>query len=60
MNFVVLITFFIMPITTMMFPAFSKLDPEKDRDSLRNVFRFSVKYGSLLVLPVIAISYESV
>ena len=55
MNFVVLISFFIMPITTTMFPAFSKLDPEKDRDSLGNVFRFSVKYGALLLLPVIAI-----
>ena len=29
MNFVVLITFFLMPVTTMMFPAFSKIDPEK-------------------------------
>ena len=55
MNFVVLIGFFIMPITTMMFPAFSKLDSAKDRDSLGNVFRFSVKYGALLLLPVIAI-----
>ncbi len=55
MNFVVLITFFTMPITTTMFPAFSKLDPKKDRDSLKNVFRFSIKYGSLLLLPVIGI-----
>lgn len=55
MNFIVLINFVTMPIATTMFPAFSKLDPEKDRDSLGNVFRFSVKYGSLLLLPVIAI-----
>ena len=55
MNFVVLISFFIMPITATMFPAFSKLDSEKDRDSLENVFRFSVRYGSLILLPVIAI-----
>lgn len=55
MNFVVLITFVIMPITTTMFPAFSKLDPEKDHVSLSNAFRFSIKYGSLLLLPVIAL-----
>jgi len=50
-NFVVLIAFFVTPIATMMFPAFSKLDPEKDKAPLRNVFQFSVKYGSLLVVP---------
>ena len=55
MNFVVLITFFTIPISTTMFPAFSKLDPEKDIDSLRDVFRFSAKYGSLILLPMIAI-----
>lgn len=52
MNFVVLITFFALPITTMMFPAFSKLDSEKDKATLQNVFQFSVKYASLLVIPV--------
>ncbi|MCW3998729.1 MAG: oligosaccharide flippase family protein [Candidatus Bathyarchaeota archaeon] len=51
LNFVVLISFFIVPISTVMFPAFSKLDAEKDKESLRNIFRFSVKYGSLLVVP---------
>ncbi len=51
-NFVVLITFFVMPITTTMFPAFSKIEPEKDKDSLKNVFGYSVKYGALLVVPV--------
>jgi len=51
-NFVVLITFFAIPVTTMLFPAFSKLDPEKDKKDLRNVFRFSVKYGAFLVVPI--------
>ena len=55
MNFAVLLTFFALPIATMMFPAFSKLDPEKDKTSLRNMFRFSVKYGSLLVVPLTAL-----
>jgi O-antigen/teichoic acid export membrane protein len=54
-NFVVLISFFALPITTMMFPAFSKLNPIKDRDALRSVFQFSVKYASLFVVPITAL-----
>ncbi len=54
-TFVVLITFFATPITTMMFPAFSKLNPQKDKETLKNVFQFSVKYASLLVVPVAAL-----
>ena len=50
-NFAVLITFFATPITTMLFPAFSKLDPQKEKETLRNVFQFSVKYAALLVVP---------
>jgi len=51
-NFVVLIGFFATPITTMLFPAFSKLDFQKDKETLKNVFQFSIKYASLLVVPV--------
>ncbi len=51
-NFVVLITFFSMPVTTMLLPAFSKLDPEKDAETLKNIFQSSVKYASLIVVPV--------
>ncbi len=54
-SFSVLISFFATPITTMLFPAFSKLDPKKDRETLKNVFQFSIKYASLLVVPVAAI-----
>ena len=54
-TFVVLIAFFATPITTMLFPAFSKLNPQKDKETLLNVFRFSVKYASLLVVPVAAL-----
>jgi O-antigen/teichoic acid export membrane protein len=54
-TFVVLIGFFATPITTMLFPAFSKLDPEKDTSTLKNVFQSSVKYASLLVVPVSAL-----
>ena len=54
-TFVVLIGFFATPITTMLFPAFSKLNPQKDKETLRNVYQFSIKYASLLVVPVSAL-----
>jgi len=53
-NFVVLITFFATPVTTMLFPAFSKLNHQKDIETLKNVFQTSVKYASLLVVPAAA------
>ncbi len=54
-TFIVLIGFFSTPITTMMFPAFSKLDYQKDKETLKQVYQFSVKYASLLVVPVVAL-----
>jgi len=51
-NFVVLITFFATPVTTMMLPAFSKLDFRRDQEILQNVFQYSVKYAALIVVPV--------
>jgi O-antigen/teichoic acid export membrane protein len=54
-TFAVLIIFFSQPITTILFPAFSKLHAEKDREVLKNVFTFSTKYASLLVVPAAAI-----
>jgi O-antigen/teichoic acid export membrane protein len=54
-TFAVLITFFATPITTILFPAFSKLDIRKDHETLQNVFQFSIKYASLLVVPAAAV-----
>ena len=51
MNFTTLISFFSLPIASVLFPAFSKLDSEKDKEALATVFRLSVKYGTLLVVP---------
>jgi O-antigen/teichoic acid export membrane protein len=51
-TFVILISFFATPITTMLFPAFSKLNPQKDKEAMISVFQFSVKYASLFVIPV--------
>jgi O-antigen/teichoic acid export membrane protein len=53
--FTVLISFFATPVTTMLFPAFSKLDPQKDNETLKNVFQYSVKYAALVVVPITAI-----
>ena len=54
LNFVVLIAFFATPVTTMLFPAFSKLDPQKDKALFGNIFQYSVKYASFVVVPVSA------
>lgn len=54
LNFVVLITFFASPVTTMLFPAFSKIDYRKDHEMLKNIFQYSVKYAALIVVPVTA------
>ena len=63
-NFAVLITFFSTPISTVLFPAFSQLNPQKEKETLRNVFQYSVKYGALLVVPaaaaIIALSQPAV
>ena len=50
-NFAVLITFFATPISTVLFPAFSQIDAQKEKETIRNVFQFSVKYAALLVVP---------
>ena len=53
-NFLVLITFVTSPINTMLFPAFSKFDGDTEQTTLENVYQSSVKYSTLLVMPVIA------
>jgi O-antigen/teichoic acid export membrane protein len=50
-NFSVFLTFFIYPIQTVLFPAFSKLNPSSDKRLLKTVFESSVKYLSLLLVP---------
>ena len=51
LNFAIFLTFFSLPITTVLFPAFSKLDPTKDKQLLKTVFSSSVKYSSLFIVP---------
>jgi len=49
--FSVLITFISIPISTALFPAFSKLNPEKEPELVKTVFNSSVKFTSLLLVP---------
>jgi O-antigen/teichoic acid export membrane protein len=50
-NFAVLLTFFTVPISTVLFPAFSKLNPKTEQPLLQTVFASSVKYTSLFLVP---------
>ncbi len=52
LNFAFIVTFFVMPVITVLLPAFSKLDSQKEQETLGNVFEFSVKYASLLIVPI--------
>ncbi len=54
MNFTVFLTFFITPVSTVLFPLFSKIDPVNESDNLKKAYRFSVKYGALFIAPVSA------
>ncbi len=50
-NFMVLLAFFTIPITTVLFPAFSKINPEKERKLLKTVYASSAKYTAILIIP---------
>ena len=50
-NFAIFLTFFSLPIVAVLFPAFSKLDPSKEKQLLKTVFASSVKYSSLFMVP---------
>lgn len=50
-NFAVLLTFFTFPIATVLFPAFSKLDPKSEPQLLQTVFTSSTKYTGMLLVP---------
>jgi O-antigen/teichoic acid export membrane protein len=52
-NFAVLVTFISFPIATALFPAFSKLKPEKEPETVKTVFASSVKYTAFVLVPTI-------
>ena len=51
-NFTVLLTFISMPISTVLFPAFSKISLPKEKKVLEKVFKLAVKYTAFLLVPV--------
>jgi O-antigen/teichoic acid export membrane protein len=50
-QFAVLLTFFTIPISTVLFPAFSKVNPQNEDKLLQTVFMSSVKYAAVLLVP---------
>ena len=49
--FLVLLTFFSVPISNALFPTFSKLNPKEEPKLLQTVFASSIKYTSILIVP---------
>jgi O-antigen/teichoic acid export membrane protein len=53
-NFLVLLAFLTNPISTVLFPAFAKLDPVEEPQILKSVFSSSVKFTAIVVVPATA------
>ncbi len=50
-QFATILTFFTIPISTVLFPAFSKIDPKNESELLQTVFTSSVKYTAIILVP---------
>lgn len=50
-QFATLLTFFTFPISTVLFPTFSKINPQEEKKLLQTVFASSVKYAAMLLVP---------
>ncbi|MFQ5710580.1 MAG: oligosaccharide flippase family protein [Candidatus Geothermarchaeales archaeon] len=55
-KFMILISLLTFPMSASLFPVFSKIDPVKENRELATLFKLSVKYSSLLVVPAAAAS----
>ncbi len=51
-KFLSLAGLFILPITTVVYPAFSKLDIRRQPDQLKILYRSSVRYATLIIIPI--------
>jgi len=51
MNFSVLMNVLTYPLSTSLFPSFSKLKIEKNRNEIGNMLKLAVKYVSLIIIP---------
>ncbi len=52
MNITTSVTIFMGPISTVLFPAFSKLDVHRELNVIRDLFTHAVKYSSIIILPI--------
>ena len=52
LNFAVLLTFVTIPINTVLFPAFSKINVKEDSNLAQTVFASSVKYTAIFLVPL--------
>jgi O-antigen/teichoic acid export membrane protein len=52
LNFAILVSVFATSITTVMLPTFSKVKVQEDPKTVRSVFQYSIKYTSLLIVPL--------
>jgi O-antigen/teichoic acid export membrane protein len=50
-QFATILTFFTVPISTVLFPAFSKVNTRNENGLLQTVFASSVKYTAMLLVP---------
>ena len=50
-QFATILTFFTTPISTVLFPAFSKINLQNENELLQTVFASSVKYTAILLVP---------
>jgi O-antigen/teichoic acid export membrane protein len=50
-NFSVLLSFFTVPIGTVLFPAFAKIDSRNEPELLKTVYASSIKYTAILLMP---------
>ncbi|MEM3378385.1 MAG: oligosaccharide flippase family protein [Candidatus Bathyarchaeia archaeon] len=53
-QFAILLTLVTTPISTVLFPIFSKIDPKMEVELLQTVFSFSVKYTAIILVPATA------
>jgi len=51
-QFATILTFFTIPISTVLFPAFSKINPQNENELLQTVFASSIRYASLILVPI--------
>ncbi|MEM2703821.1 MAG: oligosaccharide flippase family protein, partial [Candidatus Bathyarchaeia archaeon] len=50
-QFATILSFFTIPISTVLFPAFSKINPQGENSLLQTVFQSAAKYTAMLLVP---------